>query len=107
VQIGEPAAVGTIGIIPRGQSDGVPLHFTALRVCWFALTVDGHRIAYRMLQEGETVSARMHQRAAVRTGDAGALMLSIRGRPAAPLGPSGTVRNVEFTRDDYGRLLGR
>jgi len=105
--IGEPDAVGTIGTTPRGQdADGVRLQFTAQRVCWLALTVDGHQVAYRMLQEGETVTARMQQRAAARTGDAGALLLSIRGGQAKPLGASGTVRNVEFTRDDFGRLLG-
>jgi transcriptional regulator with XRE-family HTH domain len=108
-RIGEPQAVGTIGTMPRGlvPDDGVPLHLRAQRVCWLALTVDGHRLAYRMLQEGETVTARMHQRAAVRTGDAGALLLSVGQGPARPLGASGAVRSIEFTPDDYGRLLGR
>jgi hypothetical protein len=106
--ITEPVAVGTIGTMPRGIGpDGVPLHLKAQRVCWLALTVDGHRVAYRMLQEGETVTARMHQRAALRTGDAGALLLSIGQGPARSLGASGAVRNLEFTQDDYGRLLGR
>ena len=107
-QIGEPQAVGTIGIMPRGQdAAGVPLHFTAKRVCWLALTVDGHRVAYRMLQKGETVTAHMQQRAAVRTGDAGALLLSVGQGAAKPLGASGAVANVEFTPGDYGRLLGQ
>ena len=56
------------------------LSLKAQRVCWVALTVDGQRVAYRMLQAGETVTARIHQRAALRTGDAGALLLSIGGK---------------------------
>ena len=107
-KIDEPLGVGTIGTMPDGmEADGVPVHLRAQRVCWLAFTVDGHRIAYRMLGEGETVTARMHQRAAVRTGDAGALLLSIGQGPARPLGARGAARNVEFTPDDYGRLLGR
>jgi hypothetical protein len=106
-RIGEPDAVGTIGTTPRGQdTEGVRLQFTAQRNCWLSLTVDGHQVAYRMLQPGEMVTARVQQRAAARTGDAGALLLSIRGGPAKPLGEPGAVRNVEFTRDDFGRLLG-
>jgi cytoskeleton protein RodZ len=105
---GQPQAVGTIGTVPRGEdADGMSLTFKAQRVCWLALTVDDHRIAYRMLEEGEAVTARMRRHAAVRTGDAGALLVSIDGRAAQPLGASGAVRNVEFTRDDHGRLLGR
>jgi cytoskeleton protein RodZ len=105
--IGEPQAVGTIGTTPRGpDTDGVRLQFTAQRGCWLALTVDGHQVTYRLLQQGETVTTRVRQRAAARTGDAGALLLSVRGGPAKPLGAPGAVRNVEFTRDDFGRLLG-
>ena len=107
-QVGEPQAMGTIGTLPRGLDPaGVPLQFRAQRVCWFALTVDGHRIAYRMLQEGETVTAHMQQRAAVRTGDAGALLLSVGHRAAKPLGAPGAARSVEFTPADYARLLGQ
>jgi cytoskeleton protein RodZ len=106
--IGEPQAIGTIGTMPRGQDpEGVPLQFTALRVCWLALTVDGQRIAYRMLQEGETVTAHMQQRAAVRAGDAGALLLSVGHGAAKPLGAPGAVRKIEFTPADYVRLLGQ
>jgi cytoskeleton protein RodZ len=106
--VGEPVSVGTIGTMPQGQDpEGVPLHFRAQRACWLALTVDGHRIAYRMLQEGETVTAHMQQRAAVRTGDAGAVLVSVGHRAAKPLGAPGAVRNVEFTPADYARLLGQ
>jgi cytoskeleton protein RodZ len=106
--VGEPVSVGTIGTMPQGQDpEGVPLHFRAQRACWLALTVDGRRIAYRMLQEGETVTAHMQQRAAVRTGDAGAVLVSVGHRAAKPLGAPGAVRNVEFTPADYARLLGQ
>jgi cytoskeletal protein RodZ len=106
----EPRAVGTTGTIRtdgRAPADGLALSLRAERVCWLALTVDGQRVAYRMLREGETVTAHMHQRASVRTGDAGALLLSIGRGPARPLGASGAVRTIEFTPDDYARLIAR
>src|SRR5215208_5493183 len=67
---GEPRQVGTVGTTSGhgAGAGGVRLSFEAQRVCWLALTVDGQRVAYRMLQQGETVTAHMHQRAAVRTG---------------------------------------
>ncbi len=89
--------------MPRGQdADGVPLHFTAKRICWLALTVDGHRLAYRMLQEGETVTAHMQQRVAVRTGDAGALLVSVGQGGAKPLGAPGAVRTSSSRRATTG-----
>ena len=94
--------------MPRGQdADGVPLHFRAQRVCWLALTVDGHRIAYRMLQEGETVTAHMQQRAAVRTGDAGALLLSIGQGRRSRWERRGAVAKRRVHAGRLRRLLGR
>jgi len=105
VDSGEPRLVGTIGTTSRQRvagADGVRLSFEAQRVCWLALTVDGQRVTYRMLQQGETVTAHMHQRAAVRAGDAGALLVSVGSRPARPLGAIGGVRTIELTPDDDG-----
>ena len=64
------------------RPDGVMVLLEAQRVCRVSLTVDGQRVSYRM-QPGERVTAQMHQRAAVRTGDAGALMLLDCRRAAA------------------------
>jgi hypothetical protein len=44
----------------------------------------------------------MRQRAAVRTGDAGALLVSVGSRPARPMGAAGAVRSVELTPEDDG-----
>lgn len=105
-----PRALGTSGTLDGSGSaaaGAVALSFQAQRVCWLSLTVDGQRVAYRMLQEGETVTARMHDRALVRTGDAGALLLSMGGGPARAMGAPGAVRNVELTPASYERLPGR
>ena len=98
-----PGAVGTMGTMSgEGAShpDGVTFSLEAQRVCWLALRVDGRRMVYRMLKERETLTGRVRHRATVRTGDAEALLLSIDGGPATPLGDAGAVRNVEFTPGD-------
>jgi cytoskeleton protein RodZ len=106
----EPGAIGTIGTVRREslpEADGMALSLKAQRVCWVALTVDGQRVAYRMLREGDTVTARVYQRATLRTGDAGALLLSLAGSLPTPLGAAGAVRTMELTPADAARLARR
>jgi cytoskeleton protein RodZ len=99
-----PAAVATIGVTRiRLPDSGVAVSVEAQRVCWLALTVDDQRVAHRMLQRGEKVSAHMRRRATLRTGDAGALVMSVGNGPARPLGAAGAVRTIELTPDDYLR----
>ena len=89
-------AVGTVGVTrARVPDSGIPMSIAAQRVCWLALTVDDQPIAYRMLQRGEKVSVHMRRHATLRTGDAGALLVSIGNGPARALGPPGpAVRTI-------------
>jgi cytoskeletal protein RodZ len=104
---GGPASVGTMGVRPTPvPQSGVPVSLEAQRVCWVALTVDDERVAYRVLRRGEKVSAHMRRRATLRTGDAGALLISIGKGPAKPLGVRG-VRTIELTSEDYARADAR
>ena len=100
-----PLAIGTIGVTrARLPDSGIRMSIEAQRVCWLALTVDDQRGAYRMLQRGEKVSVRMRRQATLRTGDAGALLVSIGNGPARALGPPGAaVRTIELTPEDYLR----
>ena len=99
-----PAAVGTTGVTrARLPDSGVAVSVEAQRVCWLALTVDDQRVAHRMLQRGEKVSAHMRRRATLRTRDAGALMVSIGKGPARALGAPGAVRTIQLTPEGYLR----
>jgi cytoskeletal protein RodZ len=103
-----PVAVGTIGVTrARARDAGVTISLEAQRVCWVALTVDDQRVAYRMLQPGEKVNAHMRRHAALRTGDAGALLMSIGNGPARAVGAPGAARTIEFTPEDYQRAAAR
>jgi cytoskeletal protein RodZ len=95
-------AVGTVGeggsgaiAAPAGDGRPTDLLIVADRASWLVLTVDGTRIARRRLQPREAVHVQMRSRATLRTGDAGALRMSMNGGAFAPLGPSGAVRTVE------------
>jgi cytoskeletal protein RodZ len=104
-----PVAVGITGTVTGGgpATAGVALALEATRVCWLALTVDGQRVAYRMLQPGDVVTAHMRRSATLRTGDAGALRISVDGRAARPLGPAGAVRSIDLTPENLQELHAR
>ena len=60
----------------------------------FVLTVDGARVAYRILQPGEIVHATMRSGGTLRTGDAGALTVAMGSEAPKAVGPSGAVRTI-------------
>lgn len=102
-----PRPVATSGK-GSGASDGtgpVQVVLAAERPCWIAFTVDGERVAYRLLQPGERVTATMRSEAMLRTGDAGALTIGVGGQPARPLGGPGEVRTVTFTPANHATVL--
>jgi cytoskeleton protein RodZ len=101
-----PQPIGTAGRIPPPSvaprnarpvaHDGTEVRVEAERAAWVALTVDGERVAYRMLQPGDTVRATMRSRGTLRTGDAGAVTLAIGTGEPRLVGPSGAVRTIEL-----------
>jgi cytoskeletal protein RodZ len=101
-----PQPIGTTGqsshaSTPAPPGDrGTEVRLAAERACWVVLTVDGERVAYRMLQPGETVHATMHSSGTLRTGDAGALTLAIGSGTPKPVGPPGAVRTIELRPAD-------
>jgi cytoskeleton protein RodZ len=100
-------AVGTSGTLARraGSAGVVELTIAATRPCWVTLTADGERVVYRLLARGDRASTRFHDRAVLRTGDAGALTLTMNGREARPIGAPGEVRTIEITPANYASVL--
>jgi hypothetical protein len=69
---------------------------TALRRVWVRVAVDGNRVLERVLQADETVPLGPIRTVVIRTGDAGAVRLSIDGH-GGPLGRDGEVVTRTFT----------
>jgi cytoskeletal protein RodZ len=120
-RVGAPAAspasasagpVGTTGSevpgtkVPRsgaattGTAAAAPLRvaLTATRRVWVTAHADGARVIYRLLETDEQVSISGTQQVTLRVGDAGAVLASVNGGPARPLGGSGEVRTLSFGR---------
>lgn len=63
----------------------------AREACWLSLSVDGAKVVARVLQPGERVAYRARTHMILSAGNAGALALTINGKPGKPLGRSGEV----------------
>lgn len=87
-----------------GPEIPIALDLAVTRPCWVAVTVDGVRRTYRLVQPGER-ERQEGREFLVRVGDAGALQISLDGEPARPIGAPGEVVTLRITRDNYRSLL--
>jgi hypothetical protein len=97
-----PAAAGTAAParLPAAAPVAAPspppqAKLTAFRRVWVRALVDGNRVLERELQAGEVVPLGAGRTVVIRTGDAGALRLSIDGHDG-PLGRDGEVVTRTF-----------
>jgi cytoskeleton protein RodZ len=63
----------------------------ATEACWLSLTVDGSKVVARVLQPGERVAYQARTAVTLSAGNAGALALTINGKPGKRIGGSGQV----------------
>jgi hypothetical protein len=82
-------APAPVAVVNRGPQ------LNALRRVWVRVLVDGNRVLERELQAGETVPLGAGRTIVIRTGDAGAVRLSIDGHDG-PLGRDGEVVTRTF-----------
>jgi hypothetical protein len=91
----EPPAVAAAPVAAQpGPSDSV---LTTTRAVWVRVIADGSRIVSRELPAGSQVPFKAEKAIEIRTGDAGAVRLSIGGRDQGPLGRDGAVVTRSFT----------
>jgi hypothetical protein len=87
-----PPEVAKPSPVPSSQSEIV-----TSRAAWVRVVADGERVFERELAPGARVPFRALKSIVIRTGDAGAVRLSIRGSDQGPLGPDGAVVTRTFT----------
>lgn len=73
--------------------------------CWLSLSVDGTRVVARNLQPGERVQYAAQNAFVISAGNAGALALTVNGKPARPLGGRGEVVTTTVTLENLSRIL--
>jgi cytoskeleton protein RodZ len=112
-QVGEPTppAVVEAEAIAPAPTNGSPAaaHSTApvvvevkaVESTWLRLIADGRRTFGGTMEAGETRVLTGDESAVVFTGNAGGVELTYNGRPVGPVGPSGRIRTVVFTPENF------
>jgi cytoskeleton protein RodZ len=78
---------------------------TATGNCWLSISVDGTRVPSRTLQAGERVEFAVQRSMTMTAGNAGALAITLNGKPARPLGAAAQVVTTTITAAGYEALL--
>jgi cytoskeleton protein RodZ len=94
-----PNANGTIGRSADAAParKGLAIVLNADRACWVTATADGSRVLYQLLPPGGQYSIDATREITIRSGDAGALRVTVNGRQTGALGTDGQVRTVRIT----------
>jgi len=73
--------------------------------CWVSATVDGQRKIDRLLQPGERQSIDVRREIVLTAGDAGAIVLTLNGADAKPLGKAGEIVTRRLNLTNYKDYL--
>jgi cytoskeleton protein RodZ len=90
---------------PAAQAKNLSLALSFQEEVWIRITADGQLLEEGLLQPGEQRIFTAQDRVEMRLGKPGGVDLSINGRKAKPLGPSGTPRTYEITTANYKDYL--
>lgn len=113
----QPPAAGGVPVPAEAVAPGAdeslvatpetPLALTVLAndECWLSLSVDGQKVVARNLQPGERVQFRARTTIVISAGNAGALALTINGKPARSLGGQGEVVTSTITLETLKNFI--
>jgi cytoskeletal protein RodZ len=112
----EPAPPAAVAAEPVAEADVQPGSTPSPRAplavvlaadgdCWLSIAVDGTRVPSRMLKAGERIEFAVQRSITMTAGNAGALAVTLNGRPARPLGGAGQVITTTITAAGYEALL--
>ena len=96
-QAAAPAAPAPAEGVAQTTEPPPPAELRTLRRVWVRVFVDGERTMERELDGEVRIPLAAKERVVVRTGDAGALRVLIRGKDQGELGPDGIVVTRAFT----------
>jgi len=85
---------------------GLRLEMSFIEETWLHVYADGQSVWYGTKNKGESLEIRAEREVRLNIGNSGGLDLTINGRKAKPLGPSGSVRqDILITLENYPGLL--
>jgi cytoskeleton protein RodZ len=91
---------------PAPSANGaLVMKLTARQSAWVKVQVDRVTVLNRTLAQDDTQTFEARDEIVLSVGNAGGVAYSLNGRPAAPLGPEGKVRNVVINRENWESLV--
>jgi cytoskeleton protein RodZ len=101
-----PAAVTppVASVDPSGE-DILTIGLLARRRCYVSATVDGRKAIEQLLPEGDQRTLEVKREMVLTAGDAGAIVLTLNGAPARPLGKANEVVTVRVNPGNFKDYL--
>ena len=96
-----PAAMNVSTSTGADGVNHVVLSLSATEKTWLSITSDGKQIFSGILEPSQTKTLTGLDAAKMKVGNAGGLEVIWNGKPIGPIGPSGQVRVVVFTPDNF------
>ncbi len=92
-----PVAAAPVTVEPLPNSSPVQVIVTAKETAWVSIASDGKSQFVGEMKTDEKRTIQANERVKLVAGNAGALEISLNGKPLDAIGPKGQVRVVEFT----------
>ena len=97
--VSQPSGTQTAASSPEASTSEFEFRVRARENSWISLVVDGRQVMEGNLNASSEKSFRAHQQVVMKTGNAGALEVSLNGKPQPSLGDSNQVRTLTFTAE--------
>src|SRR5437588_676709 len=78
-----------------------PVEAARADTTWLSITANGKEIFSGVLQPSQSKTLTGVEGAQIRVGNAGGIEVKWKGKPIGPFGPSGQVRTVQLTEDNF------
>jgi len=91
----------TIPVTQSGTITRAELNVSATETTWLSITANGKEIFSGVLQPSQSKTLTGVEGAQIRVGNAGGIEVRWKGKPIGPFGPSGQVRTVQLTEDNF------
>ena len=96
----EVSPVATTTPAPVAPAGSLSVNVEATQSVWIQVSADGQIVATRIFEPGETHFVTNARDVSIRAGNGGAVLVSVNGGTAAPLGREGVVATRRFTPND-------